>query len=126
MFAIVVIVIINKVINQIVMETIISNITDSIVNDFDFTFCVIVNIITYLIISLITDTTTYKIGTWAKRIVFLIISILVGIFYYFTGSSLQVIFNSVILAPVSWSWIFKPICKRFNIDYSKTVNSKEI
>ena len=31
----------------------------------------------------------------------------------------KVIIDSAILVPVSWSWIFKPLCGRLNIDYRK-------
>ena len=43
--------------------------------------------------------------------------ILISIGYYITGTDTKLIINSAILAPVSWSWIFKPICKYLNIDY---------
>ena len=49
------------------------------------------------------------------------VSIITAIIYYITNSDIKIIFNSFILAPVSWSWIFKPICKKFNIDY-KDIN----
>ena len=33
----------------------------------------------------------------------------------------RILLNSAILAPVFWSWIIKPICKYFKIDY-KDIN----
>lgn len=105
------------------MSEIISTIIDTITSSFNFTFCIIVNIATYLIIKCLLDVKhNIKIGTWYKRIIFIIVSLITSIVYYFTGTNIQILFNSIILAPVSWSWIFKPICDKLNIDYnSKTV-----
>ena len=101
------------------MEEVISTIVNNTINSFDFTFCIAVNIATYITIKLITD---YKkksqISTRNKRFIFLAISIITAIIYYLTGSDSKTIFNSFILAPVSWSWIFKPICDKLNIGYN--------
>ena len=100
------------------METIILELINKTLESFDFPFCIIVNIATYLAIKLYTD---YKkksqISTCNKRLIFLAISIINVIVYYDKGSDSKTIFNSFILAPVSWSWIFKPICDKFNIGY---------
>ena len=105
------------------MEELILTIINNTISSFDFTFCIIANIATYLTIKSIID---YKkncnFSTWNKRITFIIVSIIIAIIYYITGSDVKTIFNSFILAPVSWSWIFKPICKKFNIDYSNNYN----
>lgn len=104
------------------MENVISVIINNIINNFDFTFCIIANIATYITIKLITDyKKKSKIKTWNKRIIFLIISIITAIVYYISGSDIKIIFNSIILAPVSWSWIFKPICDKFNIGYNSKI-----
>lgn len=100
------------------MEEIVLELINKTLESFDFPFCIIVNIATYLAIKLYTD---YKkksqISTRNKRLIFLVISIITAIVYYLTGSNSKTIFNSFILAPVSWSWIFKPICDKFNIGY---------
>lgn len=100
------------------MEEIVLELINKTLESFDFPFCIIVNIATYLAIKLYTD---YKkksqISTRNKRLIFLTISIITAIVYYLTGSNSKTIFNSFILAPVSWSWIFKPICDKFNIGY---------
>lgn len=100
------------------MEEIVLELINKTLESFDFPFCIIVNIATYLAIKLYTD---YKkksqISTRNKRLIFLTISIIIAIVYYLTGSNSKTIFNSFILAPVSWSWIFKPICDKFNIGY---------
>lgn len=104
------------------MENVISIIINNIINNFDFTFCIIANIATYITIKLITDyKKKSKIKTWNKRIIFLIISIITAIIYCILGSDIKIIFNSIILAPVSWSWIFKPICDKFNIGYNSKI-----
>ena len=105
------------------METIILELINKTLESFDFPFCIIVNIATYLAIKLYTD---YKkksqISTCNKRLIFLAISIITAAIYYATGSDSKTIFNSFILAPVSWSWIFKPICDKLNIGYDAKLN----
>ncbi len=113
----------NKFINNKNMEEVISLIINNIINSFDFPFCITTNIATYIIIkSLIDNKIKTKITTWQKRIIYFVTSIIIAIFYCSTGSDIKIIFNSFILAPVSWSWIFKPICNKLGIDY----NSKQV
>ena len=101
------------------MEEIISTIVNNIINSFDFSFCITVNIATYLVIKTITNYKKKgKVSTWNKRLIFLAVSIILAIIYYLTGSEVKTILNSFILAPVSWSWIFKPICDKCNIGYN--------
>lgn len=105
------------------MEEVISIIINNIINSFDFSFCIIVNIATYISIKIITDYKNKgKISTWNKRLIFLIISIITATIYCITGSDIRTIFNSFILAPISWSWIFKPICDKLNIGYNTKLN----
>lgn len=99
------------------IEDAISNIVNTTIASFDFPYCVIVNILTYIIIKFINARNPRLLGTWSKRLVFFIVSILVAIIYCSNGSDYKIIFNSIILAPVSWSWIFKPICDKLNIGY---------
>lgn len=95
------------------------------IESFDFSFCIIVNILTYIIIKLIDDINGInKVSTWTKRIVMLCSVIVVSIIYYIVEIDLKLIINSAILAPVFWSWIGKPICNKFNIDYRKNSNNK--
>jgi len=97
----------------------IETIINSIINNFDFTFCVTVNALTYIIIHTIDDGRKKKTTLWQKRIILIIASIITSAFYYHYGTDIKILFNSAILAPVSWSWIFKPICAKFNIDYKQ-------
>lgn len=97
----------------------ISEIVNSIIQSFDFGYCIAVNILTYMIIKQFDKRRKERLTTWQKRIVLAVSVLILGAWYYVAGSDMRVIANSVILAPVSWSWIFKPICAMFNLDYKK-------
>ena len=97
---------------------ILSNTIQTTLESFDFAFCIIVNVLTYLIIRLINDRNGHKnLTTWGKRAVLLLIISSMGVLYYLLGNDTKTILNSAILAPVFWSWILKPICKKFKVDY---------
>lgn len=101
---------------------VISNIIQTTLESFDFAYCIIVNILTYFVISTINNKRGHKdINTWAKRVVLLAIILSTGVLYYLIGSDIRVLLNSAILSPVFWSWVLKPICKHFKIDY-KDIN----
>ena len=101
------------------MEEVISTMITNTLSSFDFSFCIIVNIATYIVIKLITDCKKKgKVSTWNKRLIFLIVSIIIATIYGLTGSEPKTILNSFILAPVSWSWIFKPIFDKLNVGYN--------
>lgn len=101
------------------MEIIINSI-ETTLNSFDFAFCIIVNVLTYLVINIINSRNgNVDMKTWHKRVILLDCLVVVAVIYYFTGSDLRLIVNSSIIAPVFWSWIMKPICKHFKIDYKQ-------
>lgn len=107
------------------MEEVISTTINNTINSFDFPFCISVNIATYLVIKTITNYKKKdKISTWNKRLIFVLISIIIAIIYCLTGSEIRTVFNSFILAPVSWSWIFKPICDKLGIGYNTKFTTK--
>lgn len=87
---------------------------------FDFAFCIVVNVLTYLIIQLC-NFINYKLvnNSTKKRIVLLICVVIVSVIYYVIGSDIKLIINSAVLAPVFWSWVMKPILAKFDLDYSK-------
>ena len=99
------------------MEQIISQ----LISNFDFTLIFLINVITYIVIKIIDDNNGNKIPTtWQKRIVMIIVSIIWGVLYYFlVDVKLIVIINSIIVAPVAWSWLAKPIASKFGIDYKQ-------
>lgn len=97
---------------------ILNEIIQTTLSSFDFAYCIIVNALTYLIIKIINDS-KHTITTWQKRLILLAVILSTGVLYYFIGTDNKVLLNSAILAPVSWSWIFKPLCIKFNLDYKK-------
>ena len=98
---------------------IINNIINALISQFDFTYCVIVNIMTYLIINFMIKLAGGNIVISIKRIVLLFSIIVIAAIYYFLGTDIKVLVNSAILAPVSWSWIFKPIANKLGWDYKQ-------
>lgn len=98
---------------------VINNIINALISQFDFTYCVIVNIMTYLIINFIIKVVGGNVVIPIKRIVLLFSIIVIAAIYYFLGSDIKVLVNSAILAPVSWSWIFKPIANKLGWDYKQ-------
>ena len=98
---------------------IINNIISALISQFDFTYCVIVNIMTYLIINFMIKVVGGNVVIPIKRIVLLFSIIVIAAIYYFLGTDIKVIVNSAILAPVSWSWIFKPIANKLGWDYKQ-------
>ena len=102
----------------------ITNSIQTTLESFDFAFCIAVNILTYLAIGAINETRKNPIGTWMKRLILLIVILSTGVLYYLLGGDTRCILNSAILAPVFWSWILKPICKKFKLDY-KNINVVE-
>ena len=98
---------------------VINNIINALISQFDFTYCVIVNIMTYLIINFMIKIAGGNVVVPIKRIVLLFSIIVIAAIYYFLGTDIKVLVNSAILAPVSWSWIFKPIANRLGWDYKQ-------
>ena len=96
----------------------IQEIFDNLIQGFDLSYCLAVNILVYLIIKAF-ELKDILLGQWKKRIVLIIVIAIMAALYHFMGESSKVLLNSSILAPVSWSWIFKPLVKVLNIDYNK-------
>ena len=98
---------------------VINNIINALISQFDFTYCVIVNIMTYLIINFMIKVVGGNVVILVKRMVLLFSIIVIATIYYFLGTDIKVLVNSAILAPVSWSWIFKPIANKLGWDYKQ-------
>ena len=98
---------------------VINNIINALISQFDFTYCVIVNIMTYIIINFMIKIAGGNVVVPIKRIVLLFSIIVIAAIYYFLGTDIKVLVNSAILAPVSWSWIFKPIANKLGWDYKQ-------
>lgn len=104
------------------MIEIFNNTITTVIGSFDFAYCISVNVLTYLIIKLIDSLNGNKtVSTWSKRIVLLVVIFSTGVLYNLIGCDNKILLNSAILSPVFWSWIIKPICKYFKIDY-KDIN----
>lgn len=102
------------------------HIIDILLENFDISYCIVVNIATYLIIKFIDDINGKKIvPRYCKRIILLVVIIIMSVIYHLVGVNAKVIVDSAILAPVSWSWIFKPLCAKLNIDYRKIEDVSE-
>lgn len=97
------------------MEQIISQ----LINNFDFALILIINVVTYITIKLLDEINNEKIvTTWQKRIIFVCVSIIIGCIYYFLSDVKPiVIIDSIIITPIAWSWLAKPIAGRLGIDY---------
>lgn len=100
------------------MIEIITNSIQTTLSSFDFAYCIIVNVLTYLVITTINNRNRHKnLTTWSKRWILLLVILFTGGLYMLLDYDVKTLINSAILAPVFWSWIMKPICKRFKIDY---------
>lgn len=99
------------------MELIIAQLIDN----FDFALILILNIITYMAIKILDEINKEKnVTTWQKRLIFVVSAIIVGTIYYFASDiKLIKIIDSIIIAPVAWSWLAKPIANKIGIDYKK-------
>ena len=96
----------------------INQILQTIINSFDIAYCLVVNLLTYILISSITTIIHNQITRVWKRVILCISIVIVSIAYInFSSIDIRVLINSIILAPISWSWVFKPIAKRMNWDY---------
>lgn len=98
-----------------------SQIINQILNNFDFVYMLVINVLTYLIIKAIDVCNGDKaVPTLTKRIILLISIVLVFIGYKLNNYPNNIILiNSTIAAPVFWSWCLKPILKKLNIDYKQ-------
>lgn len=94
-----------------------NEILQNLTSNFDFSYCVVVNVLAYLFITCFINIARGNITKTMKKILLLISMIVVGVVYYLIGADVKLIVNSAIIAPVSWDWIFKPILSKFGFDY---------
>ena len=103
------------------MEQLVGYFVELFSTHFDLSFMLCVNVLTYILIKAIDDINGDKVvGTWTKRLV-MIISCFAIAAGYRAGSYEEtvILINSSVLAPVAWSWIFKPILKKLGVDYKQ-------
>lgn len=95
------------------------SIINIIINNFDISYCITVNILTYIIITVLINANHGDISRVLKRVILVLAIITVAIVYYNIGVDNKVLINSAILAPVSWSWVIKPIVTKLGYDYKQ-------
>lgn len=99
-----------------------NDIIAKIIDNFDFSYMLTINVLTYLIIKLLDEANgNKKVTVWQKRIVLLVSAIIIAIVYKLANYPNDVVLiNSTILAPVFWSWIVRPILVKFGLGYKQT------
>ena len=96
----------------------INQILQTIINSFDVAYCLVVNLLTYILISSIISVIHKQITRVWKRVILCISIVIVSIAYINFGSiDIRVLINSIIVAPIIFIWLFKPIANRMNWDY---------
>lgn len=100
---------------------IIEKLIDLIIANFDFSYMITINVLTYIIIKGIDYLNKRKnVKTITKRIVLVISIIIVTVSYILTDyQDYTVLINSAICAPVFYSWVLRPILIKFNIGYKQ-------
>lgn len=99
----------------------IQEIIDNIIANFDFAYMLIVNILTYGVIKLIDYLNKDKnVSTLIKRVVLVCCIIVITLVYVLIGyEDYKILLNSAIAAPVFYSWVLRPILKKFKIGYKE-------
>lgn len=107
------------------MDKFIDVIVSGILNNFDFGFMFIVNVLTYIVIKVIDYfNCDDKVPTWQKRCVLVISIFTMAMIYIASGyDNTIMLVNSAVLAPVFWSWVVSPILKKFGVGYKDIDNT---
>lgn len=101
----------------------INQILQTIINSFDVAYCLVVNVLTYVLVTVLIYLCHGNVTRTIKKLTLLFSIVIVSVIYYAVGVDVKLIVNSSILAPVSWTWIIKPILSRFGYDY-KNIDNK--
>lgn len=99
----------------------IEKILDLIISNFDFSYMITINVLTYIIIKGLDYLNKDKnVKTITKRIVLVISIIIITVSYILTDyQDYTVLINSAICAPVFYSWVLRPILIKCDIGYKK-------
>ena len=99
----------------------IDKLLDLIISNFDFSYMIAINVLTYIIIKGLDYLNKDKnVKTITKRIVLVISIIIVTVSYILTDyQDYTVLINSAICAPVFYSWVLRPILIKCDIGYKK-------
>lgn len=92
---------------------------DLIATNFDFSYMITINVLTYIIIKVIDYLNKDKnVSVFMKRLSLIASIIIVTAIYIFSGyDEYTTLINSAICAPVFYSWVIRPILIKFNIGY---------
>lgn len=102
------------------MELAITKFIDLLFENFDLCFMLIVNIVTYFVIKVIDALNGNKpVSILTKRLSLVIVAIVITICYGIAGEFNNQLINSAVLAPVAYSWIFRPILIKLGIGYKQ-------
>lgn len=95
-------------------------IIDILLSNFDISYMLSINILTYMIIKFIDFLNgDKKLKLIYKRLVLILSTIVCCIIYYFvTDLETRVLINSTIAAPVFYSWVMKPLLKKIKLQYN--------
>lgn len=109
------------------MEISIDTIVNRILENFDFSYMLVINILTYIMIKVIDYANGEKIlSTLMKRVCLCCSILLVSIIYWVIGyENYTCLVNSAIASPVFYSWCLKPILKHYKIGYNDLSNTLE-
>lgn len=101
------------------------NIINNLISQFDFGYILTINVATYIFIQVWDNLNGDKLlTTWQKRLMLLLAIFIVGGVYKFAHYPNDIVLlNSTIFAPVSWSWLLKPILTKFGVGYKKLDDS---
>lgn len=96
-------------------------IIDILLNNFDISYMLSINILTYMVIKVIDYfNKDKKVKLIIKRIVLIICSVICCVLYSLTTNiEHHVMINSTIAAPVFYSWVIKPLLNKYNLNYNK-------
>ena len=81
------------------METI-NQIIQQVINSFDFTYCVVVNALTYILVTVLIYLCQGNITRTIKKLVLLFSIVIVSTIYYAIGVDVKLIVNSSMLTPI--------------------------
>lgn len=97
------------------------SIFNQIINHFDFTYMLVINLMTYFIIKCIDYMNgPVAVPTIGKRIALIAAIIIVTSVYISIGYNDKIIlFNSAVASPVAWSWVLRPIFIKMGFGYKQ-------
>lgn len=96
-----------------------NEIINKLIGNFDFGYMLVVNVLTYLIIKVVDSIDNRPTIPIVEKRIYLFVSILIvtGIYILIGYEDNIVLINSAILAPIAWSWIFRPIINKLGLGY---------